>query len=90
MGRGAPQPEPASGGVHGGGQVVPDALEVAIVRGPVGRAGHGRVAAVVALDERDERSDECCEEDDVHGRNYVPITIPPRVAELPTYVNFLP
>ncbi len=67
-----------------------DPLEVAVDRRSGRDVGEAGVTAMVALDERDHRSDEGCEEEDVHGRNYAPMDNAPRVAELPMFIEFLP
>jgi hypothetical protein len=45
---------------------------------------------MVALDQRDDGGDEGCEVDDVHGKKRAPMTFLPRVAELPSSIDFLP
>jgi hypothetical protein len=45
---------------------------------------------VVALEESDDGGDEGYEEENVHGRKSALAVIPPRVAELPMSIDFLP
>lgn len=72
------------------GEVMADALEVTVCRGTPGGMRQEGCATVVALDESDDDGDEGCEEENVHGRNSALDVIPPRVAGLPMFVEFLP